>query len=138
MRLPESLRDLIESGSLAHLTTLNRDGSPQVTLVWVGLDGDDIVAAHLRRSQKVRNIQRDPRVALSLQAETANAMGLTEYAVVYGEATIEAGGAPEWLQRLAGVYIGPGIKFPPMPDPPPGYRTRISVRRVAGIGPWAD
>ena len=42
MKLPESARSLIESGVHAHLITLNPDGSPQVTMVWAGLDGDDI------------------------------------------------------------------------------------------------
>jgi hypothetical protein len=35
------------------------------------------------------------------------------------------------------VYLGPGVKFPPMQDPPPGYITRIAVERVGGVGPWA-
>jgi hypothetical protein len=47
MELPQSARDLIVSGQLAHLVTLNADGSPQVSCVWVGLDGDEIVSAHL-------------------------------------------------------------------------------------------
>ncbi|MBM3122597.1 MAG: PPOX class F420-dependent oxidoreductase [Chloroflexi bacterium] len=136
MQIPPELRALIESGAPAHLVTLHRDGSPQLTLVWVGLDGDEIIAAHLRESQKVKNIRRNPKVALSLQADTKSLMGLTEYAVVYGEAVIEEGGAPELLQRLAHVYIGPGVKFPPMDNPPPGYITRIRVKRIAGVGPW--
>jgi PPOX class probable F420-dependent enzyme len=136
MKIPSDLRALIESGAPAHLVTLQRDGSPHITLVWIGLDGEDIVAAHLREHQKVKNIRRNPRVALSLQANTKSSMGLTEYAVVYGEAMIEEGGAPELLQRLAHVYIGPGVKFPPMENPPPGYITRIRVDRVAGVGPW--
>jgi predicted pyridoxine 5'-phosphate oxidase superfamily flavin-nucleotide-binding protein len=41
MKLPQSARDLIESGSLAHLVTLNADGSPQVTCIWVGLGRDE-------------------------------------------------------------------------------------------------
>ena len=41
MKLPESARALIEQGAHAHLVTLNPDGSPQVTVVWAGLDGDD-------------------------------------------------------------------------------------------------
>ena len=64
-------------------------------------------------------------------------MGLDEYLVVHGTARITEGGAPELLQRLAEVYLGPGVKFPPMPDPPPGFITRIAVDRVAGVGPWA-
>jgi hypothetical protein len=63
-------------------------------------------------------------------------MELTEYAVLYGKARIQEGGAPELLQRLAEVYIRPGIKFPPMDNPPPGYVTRIRVDRVEGVGPW--
>jgi PPOX class probable F420-dependent enzyme len=138
MKIPAEVRQLIESGCPAHLVTLNRDGSPQVTLVWIGLDGDDIVAGHLPRNRKVRNIERDPRVAISLESDTKSSMGLTEYAVLYGEARIQRGGAPELLQRLAHVYLGPGVKFPPMDDPPTGYVTRIRVDRIEGVGPWTE
>jgi PPOX class probable F420-dependent enzyme len=136
--LPESARELIESGALAHLVTINRDGSPQVTCVWVGLDGEEVVSAHLREQQKLRNVRRDPRVAISLEGSKANAMGLWEYLVIHGRARIETGGAPELLQRLAHVYLGPDVKFPPMPDPPPGHVMRITVDRVGGVGPWAE
>ncbi len=136
MKIPDDLRALIEAGAPAHLVTINPDGSPQVTLVWIGLDGDDVVAAHLPENRKVRNIRGEPRVALSLQATTKSPMGLTEYAVLYGKGTIEEGGAPELLQRLAHVYIGPGVKFPPMDSPPPGYITRVRVDRISGVGPW--
>jgi PPOX class probable F420-dependent enzyme len=136
MQIPQEIRKLIESGTPAHLVTLNRDGSPQLTLVWIGLDGDDLVAGHLPENCKVKNIRLDPRVAISLQANTKSVMGLTEYAVLYGEAHIEEGGAPELLQRLAEVYIGLGVKFPPMDNPPPGYITRIRVKRIEGVGPW--
>ena len=136
--IPESARAVLESDALAHLVTLNPDGSPQVSIVWVGLEGDDIVSAHLREQQKLRNIRRDPRVALSLETGVTNAMGLREYLVVHGRATIEEGGGPEWLQRLAHTYLGPDVKFPPMPDPPPGFRLRIAVERIGGIGPWAQ
>ncbi|MGH2605577.1 MAG: PPOX class F420-dependent oxidoreductase [Anaerolineales bacterium] len=136
MKIPQSVRELIESGAPAHLVTLNPDGSPQVTLVWIGLDGEDVVAGHLPENRKVKNIRRDPRVAISLQAGTKSTMGLTEYAVLYGEARIEEGGAADLLQRLAYVYIGPGVKFPPMDNPPPGYTTRIRVDRIDGVGPW--
>jgi PPOX class probable F420-dependent enzyme len=134
----DSVRGLIESGPLAHLVTLNPDGGPQVTVVWIGIEGDEIVSGHLFRHRKVRNILRDPRVALSLEAPGANAVGMRNYAVVYGQARITEGGAPELLQRLANTYVGPGVTFPPMPDSPPGYITRIHVERVAGQGPWTD
>jgi PPOX class probable F420-dependent enzyme len=133
---PEA-RAVLESDELAHLVTLNPDGTPQITCVWVGLEGDEIVAGHLGRFQKVRNIERDPRVALSIETRTTNEIGLREYLVVHGRARIEEGGAPELLQRLAYTYIGPGVTFPPMPDPPPGFVTRIAVERLGGIGSWA-
>jgi PPOX class probable F420-dependent enzyme len=126
MKIPQEIRDLIESGSLAHLVTLNRDGSPQVTLVWIGLDGDEVVAGHLPRNRKVQNIERDSRVAISLEARTRSAMGLTEYAVLYGTAHIQEGGAPQLLQRLAGVYIGLGSGSHPWTILP-GYVTRIGL-----------
>ena len=136
MKIPQEIRNLIESCCLAHFVTLNRDGSPQATLVWIGLDGDEVVAGHLPRNRKVRNIERDPRIAISLETTTKSSLGLTEYAVLYGEARIQEGGAPELLQRLAEVYIGPGVKFPPMENPPPGYVTRIRVDKIEGVGPW--
>jgi PPOX class probable F420-dependent enzyme len=136
--LPESARSVLESDGLAHLVTINRDGSPQLSIVWVGLDGDDVVSAHLREQQKLRNVRRDPRVALSVETPNTNPMGLREYLLLHGRATIEEGGAPELLQELAYTYLGPDVKFPSMPDPPPGFRLRIAVERVGGIGPWAD
>ncbi|MBI4770883.1 MAG: PPOX class F420-dependent oxidoreductase [Chloroflexi bacterium] len=137
MKIPPPLKDLIESGALAHLVTLNADGSPHVTVIWIGLDGDEIISAHLNNQQKLRNVRRDSRVVLSLEADARNAMGLTHYAVLYGHARIEEGGAPQLLQRLARVYIGPGVKFPPMADPPPGYIMRTRVERIGGVGPWS-
>ena len=136
MKIPPEIISLIESGRPAHLVTLNRDGSPQVTIVWIGLDGDEVVAGHLPRNRKVRNLERDPRVAISIETDTKSAMGLTEYAVLYGEARIQEGGAAELLQKLAYVYMGPGVKFPPMDNPPPGFVTRIRVDRIEGVGPW--
>jgi PPOX class probable F420-dependent enzyme len=136
MKLPQELKNLIESGVHAHLVTLNKDGSPQVTVVWIGLDGDEIVAAHLPRNQKVKNIERDPRVVISLEAPTKSNFGLMEYAVIYGEAYITEGGAAELLQKLAHVYMGPGVKFPPMDNPPPGYITHVRADRIEGVGPW--
>jgi PPOX class probable F420-dependent enzyme len=136
-RIPDSARAVIESGRLAHLVTLNTDGSPQVTCVWIGLDGDEIVCGHLGRRQKLSNIERDPRVSLSIETRRTNELGLREYLVVHGKARIEEGGAPELLQRLAHTYIGPDVTFPPMPDPPPGFVTRITIERLGGTGPWA-
>jgi PPOX class probable F420-dependent enzyme len=138
MRLPESAKELIRSGALGHLVTIGRSGAPQVTCVWVAVDGDDLLTAHLSlRQKKLENVRRDPRVAVSFEGSTIHPPGLREHLVVHGRATIEEGGAAELLQELAHVHLGPDVRFPPMDDPPPGVRLRIAAERVGGIGPWA-
>jgi PPOX class probable F420-dependent enzyme len=138
MRLPESARQLVESDALAHLVTLNPDGSPQVTCVWVGLDEEEIVSGHLGQWRKLQNVARDPRVVLSIEGTEIQPPGLKQYLVLHGRARVEEGGAPELLQRLAHVYLGPEVKFPPMSNPPPGHVLRITVERIGGVGPWTD
>jgi PPOX class probable F420-dependent enzyme len=137
--LPEEARAAIESGALAHLVTLNSDGSPQVACVWVGIDVDELVCGHLSPDQqKLKNVARDPRVALSVELPTRNEIGMQHYVVVHGRARITEGGAPELLERLAQIYVGPGTRFPPMQNPPPGFVMHISVERVGGYGPWSS
>ena len=137
--LNKAARAVIESGALAHLATINEDGSPQVAVVWVGLNGDELVSAHLDgRQKKLANIRRDPRVVLSFEADGANAIGMRNCLVVHGRARVTPGGAPELLHTLAQTYVGPGTVFPPMPDPPPGFVVHIAVTRVGGSGPWFD
>jgi PPOX class probable F420-dependent enzyme len=135
--LPDSAKELIESGALGHLVTLNGDGSPQVTCIWVGVEGEELASGHLLDTQqKLRNVRRDPRVTLSFEGTRVHPPGLKEYLVVHGQARLEEGGAPELLQRLAHVYLGPDVKFPTMDDPPSGYVMRVSVDRIGGVGPW--
>ena len=139
MKLPDSARELIEGGAIGHLVTLDPDGSAQVTGVWVGVEGDELITAHLDPGQrKLANVRRDPRVAISFEGTRIRPPGLREYLVVHGRAEVEEGGAAELLQRLAHVYLGPEVRFPPMDDPPPGVRMRIAVDRVGGVGPWVE
>jgi PPOX class probable F420-dependent enzyme len=139
MKIPQSVRELIEKGPLAHLTTLNSSGAPQVTVVWVGIQGEEFVISHLAVHQKVKNIRRDPRVALSMLGDKTNAQGLREYLVVYGNARVTEGGAVELLQRLTPIYLGPNADFPPPSlRNTPGYITRMAPARFAGVGPWVS
>ena len=139
VRLNTSARELIESGPLAHLVTINKDGSQQVSVIWVGLDGDELVSGHLDPGQlKMRNMARDPRVAISIEAPGHNAIGLNEYLVLHGRVRLTDGGGPELLHRLAQTYIGPGATFPPMPDPPPGMIAHTAITKIGGVGDWAE
>jgi PPOX class probable F420-dependent enzyme len=136
--LPPELRQLIESGPLAHLSTINADGSPQVSVIWLGLDGDDLVTAHMHRKQlKLRNIERDPRVVFSFEAPREPGVFLAHHAVVRARAAIEGPSEDAWelLDRLAKTYMGPGVTFPAPKGP--GYIVRHTVERISGVGPWA-
>jgi PPOX class probable F420-dependent enzyme len=135
--IPDEARAILDSDALAHLVTVNADGSPQVSCVWVGLEDGELVFASLGPRRKLANIQREPRVTLSLEGTEVSGIGLKEYLVVHGRARIEEGGGPELLQRLAHTYLGPDVKFPPMDDPPPGVVVHISIDRLGGVGPWA-
>lgn len=138
LRIPEAARELLEGDAIAHVVTLNEDGSPQVTAAWVGVEDDEIVLATLPDQRKLRNLRRDPRVAISVPSTNVNEWGLLEYLVVYGTARVTEGGGPELLQRLAHTYLGPDVVFPNMPDPPPGFVTRITPERFGGVGPWTS
>ena len=138
-KLNTAARKLIESGALAHLATINEDGTPQVSIIWVGLDGDELVAAHLdSRQRKLANIRRDPRVTLSFESDVSDPYGMREYLVVRGTVEVTEGGGPALLGRLAKTYIGPDAVFPPMPNPPEGFISHITVTSVSGNGPWTD
>jgi PPOX class probable F420-dependent enzyme len=137
MKIPQSVRELLPKAPLAHLTTLNSDGGPQVTVVWVGIENEEFVIGHMAEHKKVRNVRRDGRVALSLLGDKTNAQGLREYVVIYGNARVTEGGAVALLQRLARIYLGPNADFPPAAmRNTPGYITRIRPARFTGIGPW--
>jgi PPOX class probable F420-dependent enzyme len=135
--LSPELRDLIESGPMAHLSTINPDGSPQVTVIWIGLDGDVLVSAHMSRHVKLRNIERDPRVVLSFDAPRAPGVVMNPYAVLRARAAVQPPSDEAWdlLNRLAKVYISSDAGYPPPKRP--GYIVRYSVERIGGIGPWA-
>ena len=140
MKLNDAARELIGEGTDATLVTINPDGSPQVTVVWVALestpDGDELVSAHLSEYQKTRNIRRDPRVALTILAQQTPGQQ-TPYLAITGTARIVEGGAPALLKKLAKVMLGSDEHFPP-PNAPEGLLTRIKIDKVGGFGPAAS
>lgn len=136
--IPEPVRRVLESDALAHVATLDEDGKPNITCAWVGVEDEKVVIGTMADQRKLKNMRRDPRVTLSFQTDVVNEWGLKEYLVVYGRAEVTEGGAPELLQELAHTYLGPDVVFPGMPDPPPGFVTRITPERYGGVGPWAS
>jgi PPOX class probable F420-dependent enzyme len=136
--IPETVGTLVAEGHLAHLVTVNADGSPQASVVWMGVDGDELVSGHLHESLKVRNLRRDPRAVISMESELVQPNGLQQHLIAHCTARITEGGAAGLLQQLAHVYLGPDVKFPPIDDPPPGFILRFTVDRIGGVGPWAS
>jgi PPOX class probable F420-dependent enzyme len=138
MKLDDAARSLIGSNP-ATLVTINRDGSAQVSVVWIVVqrtaDGDDeLVTAHLQEHLKIRNIRRDPRVSVTC-VSTDRSGPFTPWLSIKGTARVEEGGAPELLDELVTPMFGPGTGFPP-PGAPPGYLTRIVIDKIGGVGPW--
>jgi PPOX class probable F420-dependent enzyme len=135
----ESVRRFLATGPLAHVVTLDPDGTPHVTLAWAGPDGDEIVMATFFATdqRKLRNLRRDPRVVLSFQAKHHAGKGLHPYLVIEGRARISEGGALAVMDHLAPSYLGPGRVYP-MRDAPPGVVVHVAVERIYGQGPWRD
>jgi len=136
--LGPELRALIDTAPLAHITTINADGSPHVSVIWIGTEGDQIVSGHLMRNKKVRNLARDPRTVLSFEAPPQPGVFLAEHAVVQATAeVVEDPGTWDLLDRLAKRYVGADHTFP-APRTDAGFTIRYSVLRVGGVGPWVQ
>lgn len=101
--IPESHRDIIEGKNFGHLTTLMPDGSPQVTPVWVDIEGNEVLFNTAEGRQKDRNLRRDDRVAVSV-ADHENPY---RYVQIRGRITERTGqGAEEHIDKLAKKYLG--------------------------------
>lgn len=138
--IPDAVRAFLATGPLAHVVTLDPDGTPHVTLAWAGFDRDELVMATFFNlgQAKLRNLRRDPRVVLSFQAHEHTGEGLHPYVAIQGRvARITEGGALDVMDRLAEAYIGPGARYP-MRDAPEGAVVHVTVERIYGQGPWRE
>lgn len=134
--LPSEVKELIEAGPLVHVSTINPDGSPQVSVVWIGLDGDEVVSGHMNWYTKLRNMDRDPRAVLSFTAPAKPGIAMTPFVVLHTRAHVEASNEVwPFLNRLTKVYLGPEAEFHVPAGP--GYLARYTVERIGGLGPWA-
>ena len=102
--IPPAVRKLFEDKNFAHVATLMKDGSPQVTVVWVDIEGDRIIVNTAEGRAKPRNVRRDPRVAISI----ADQRNPERAAFIRGRVVeITAEGAEESVVKLARKYRGP-------------------------------
>ena len=106
--IPETHADLLKKKAFANLATLNADGSPQVTPVWVEFDGTNVLVNTARGRVKANNLERNPRVALSI-ADPENPyryLGIQGRVVELTEA-----GADAHIDKLANKYLGKDYPF---------------------------
>lgn len=100
--IPGNFRDLFEKKAFAHLATVNVDGSPQVTPVWVDFDGNHVRFNSAKGRVKDKNLRRDPKVALAIQ-DPENPY---RYIQVRGRVTeITEEGANAHIDALAKKYL---------------------------------
>jgi PPOX class probable F420-dependent enzyme len=121
MALDDTTRQLVDGKNFATIATLNSDGSPQTSVIWVGLDGDAVVFSSTTGRRKTRNILRDPRVSLTIH-DAANPYRTVE---IRGTAEVIADPSRELGHRLSHKYLGE--------DPPaePASVRRVIVRVTA-------
>ncbi len=104
VKLTDDQKKLVsESKSFIHLATINKDGSPQVSPVWVDFDGAYVIVNSEQKRRKVRNIKRDPRVALSV-TDPENSYHYIEIRGRVVDVTPE--GAAAHIDRMAKKYMG--------------------------------
>ena len=129
---------LLGSDAVAHVWTSNPDGTPQVSVVWVIAQGDDIVFGTDTSSQKAKNLRRDNRIVLSIEDTERNERGFQRHLVARGRARIHPGPDPELMDRLATKYLGLERHPLAMRDSPTSVVVKVKIDRISGVGPWVE
>jgi len=105
-QLPETVKALFRDKNFGHLATIMPDGSPQVTPVWVDIDGDKILVNTEEGRAKPRNVARDPRVSISITDQQVPYRA----AFIRGKVTeVRKEGAKEHIDFLAKKYTGADV-----------------------------
>jgi len=132
--LNDAVRKLLDEPNPAVLATVNADGSPQTSVVWVGRDGDELIISSQAGRRKERNIRRDPRVSISILDRDDP----LQYVEVRGVATVTEDVGRELAVRLEEQYGGPGAGDEYLQLPPEVVRVVIRITPMRVIGYAAD
>jgi PPOX class probable F420-dependent enzyme len=134
LALPQSVKDLLEDRAYGHVVTRNADGSPQLTMVWLGVEGDEVLIVTARDRQKDRNLRRDPRIIISVQ----NRNQPQSYLLIHGTATVHEEGPDETFGYDVIDGLGKRFGIDPHVHRAPGevrVLLRITADRIDGFGP---
>ncbi|MGC4937227.1 PPOX class F420-dependent oxidoreductase [Kribbella sp. DT2] len=130
--LDDHARNLLDGANLAVLATINPDGSPQTSAIWVGRDGNDVVISSTAGLRKIRNLEADPRVSLIV----IDATDPLRYAELRGTAAVSDDTDRVIAQALATKYQGPkaATKFATLPANIHRVVVRITPHHVVTRG----
>jgi PPOX class probable F420-dependent enzyme len=128
--IPQSLRKILEDKAYGHVTTFDAQGKPQVTMVWLDVDGDEVLFNTAEGRRKPANLRRDPRIIVSVQDRNTP----QSYAVFHGKARITEEGADAQIDKLAKRFLG-ADKYPYRQPGEKRLTVRIRVDRIGGVGP---
>ena len=133
--LPQSVKKLLQDKAYGHVVTFNAEGNPQLTMVWMDVEGDEVLFNTSEGRRKSQNLGRDPRIIVSVQDRNDP----QAHAVFYGKGRVTEAGADDHIDKLAKRFLG-ADKYP---FPQPGEKrlvVRIGVDRIGGFGskmkPW--
>lgn len=127
MALDETTWQLVDGRNFATVATINPDGSPQTSVVWVGRDGDAVVFSTVATRRKARNMVRDPRVSLTI----LNAENPYQTVEIRGRAELRDDPDKELPRLLSHKYLGQDP--PPEPDSTPRVVVRVVPEKVIGF-----
>ncbi len=136
--IPAIAQAMLGTDAVAHVWTNNADGSPQVSVVWVIAQGDEILFGTDAHSEKAKNLGRDRRIIMSIEDVERNERGYQRHLVIRGSAALEPGPDPELMDRLAMKYTSLRRHPLAMRDSPTAVVVRVTVDRLSGVGPWIE
>jgi PPOX class probable F420-dependent enzyme len=134
--IPAPVEALLGSDALAHVVTMNPDGTPQVSVVWCGVRGDQILFCTERSTAKVRNLKRDPRVVLSIEDEARNLSGTQQHLVVHGRAQVVGPADVDLCADLCRIHVGRADHPLNLSRSSSAVTVAVDVERFGGNGPW--
>ena len=128
--LPDSVKKVLEDKAYGHVVTFNEKGQPQVTMVWMDVDGNEALFNTADGRKKPQNVRRDPRIIVSIQNRTDP----QSYLVLHGMATVTDVGADAHADKLAKRFLGVD-KYPYRQPGEKRLIVRVKIDRVGGFGP---
>ena len=128
--LPQSVKTLLENKAYGHTVTINKDGSPQITMVWMDVDGDTPQFNTAEGRVKPDNLRNNPSIVVTVQSKEDP----QAYAAIYGKATVTTEGADAQIDKLAKRFMD----LDSYPYRQPGEQRlliKIDVEKIRGMGP---